>query len=475
MFTKVSRFFENAVWFKCLYFILVLLSFNSICALRPGFSYASYAVALLGGAVVLFRLLNFKKYISARGIIWLVFFCGSYLLSAFLTRQYGFLENIQALIWMVIQFFIVYTYDNSKSIEENKKEIQVFCWMLIGYTFFMSLVAIVMLITDYNHYRVAGDTAVISGFLWNRLWGLYTDPNYGAVFSIISMVLSVAFYKLSKKPIRVFLIINVILQVLYITFSDSRTALVALMVTVFAATFLLLLRAKKLENKKVVIQVVISFTLALVLAVGSAVVIQGTQKVGNALKVLQYEYMAKHQVDTDNDIPDTVIGRTDSDINNDVSNRRFAIWQSGLELFKTSPITGITFRNYVPYAKENLPNTYIVHNDAGDFASMHNSFVDILVSQGILGMALILCFIVSVLIVFFRYFFKSKDDEYRYNTFLLLVFLPILVSMMFYSETFYMNTGGAFLFWSFLGYFMHSLNKSAPLPKGFAKKIGENK
>lgn len=278
MFTKVSKFFENATWFKCIYFLLVLLSFNSLCALRSGMSYFSYAVALLGGFVVLFRLLNFKKYISARGIVWLVLFCGSYFLSALLTRQYGLMENIQAVIWMVVQFFIIYTYDNSAPIEQDKKEIKILGWLFLGYTFIMSAAAIVMLITDYNNYRPAGDTAVISGFLWNRLWGLYTDPNYGAVFSIISMALSVAFYKASKKPVRVFFIVNIVFQILYITFSDSRTALVALMVTVFAATFLLLLRAKKLEKHKVPAKAVISVVLALVLAVGSAVTIAVVQK-----------------------------------------------------------------------------------------------------------------------------------------------------------------------------------------------------
>ena len=459
MFTKVSKFFENATWFKCIYFLLVLLSFNSLCALRSGMSYFSYAVALLGGFVVLFRLLNFKKYISARGIVWLVLFCGSYLLSTLLTRQYGLMENIQALIWMVIQFFIVYTYNNSAPIEQDKKEIKILGWLFLGYTFLMAAAALVMLITDYNNYRPAGDTAVISGFLWNRLWGLYTDPNYGAVFSIVSMVLSVAFYKASKKPIRAFLIVNIVFQGLYITFSDSRTALVALMATVFAAAFLLLLRAKKLEKQKVPVRAVISVALALVLAVGSAVTIAVVQKTGNELKILQYEYNAKHKGDTENEVPDTIIGRTDSDINNDVSNRRFAIWQSGLEIFKTSPMTGITFRNYIPYAKENLPNTYIVHNDQGLFPSMHNSFVDILVSQGILGFIIILCFIVSVLIVLLRGIFKTQGEIYRYNVFLLVSFIPILVSMMFYSETFYMNTGGAFLFWAFLGYLMHSLDR----------------
>ncbi len=465
MFKKVSAFFTNAIWFKALYFLLVLLSFNSLAALTKGLSLASYAVAALGAVVLLFRLINYKQYIKARGILWLVLFCGSYCLSALLTRSLGLSENIQAMVWIVIQFFILYVYDNDAPIEKDKKDIQVIGWTFIAYTFAMSIAAIVMLAFDYNNYREVGDTAVISGFLWNRLWGLYTDPNYGAVFSIISMVLSVMFFKYVNKGVKTFLIVNIFFEILYITFSDSRTGMVALLITVMAATYLFGLRWKKIENKNIVLRGAISVALAVVLALASVGVLQVVRVSGNALKTLQYAYQQKHDDYDKNDISDNIIGRTESDINGDVSNRRFDIWQSGLEIFKTSPLFGITFRNYVPYAEKNLPDTYIVNNDFGKFPSMHNSFVDVLVSQGVLGFFLLLCFIASVLVVFFRYFFKSRGVEYRYNTYLLLCFLPILVSMMFYSETFYMNTGGAFLFWSFLGFLMHSLNRThAKLP-----------
>lgn len=462
---KVSAWFLNPTWFKLFYFLLVLLSFNSLCALTRGLSLTSYAIAALGAAVLLFRLVHFKQYTKTRGIIWLVLFCGSYCLSALLTRAFGLTENIQAMVWMVIQFFIVYTYDNERPIEKDKKEIRVIGWFFLAYTCLMAVAAIIMLIVDYNNYREVGDTAVISGFLWNRLWGLYTDPNYGAVFSIISIVLSVMFYKGAKKGVKVFLIVNCVFEFLYITFSDSRTGMVALLVTVAAAAYLFGLRWKKLENKKTIQRGAVSFVLALLLALASVGVLKVVQLGGNALKTWQYEQEIERGEFVEAEIPEIIIGRTESDINNDVSNRRFAIWQSGLEIFKTRPLFGITFRNYIPYAEENLPETYIVNNDSGEFASMHNSFVDVLVSQGILGFLILLCFIASVLTVIFRYFFKAKGEEYRYNTFLLLCFIPVFVSMMFYSETFYMNTGGAFLFWSFLGYLMHSLNQShAKLP-----------
>lgn len=460
MVKKVSEWFLNPTWFKLIYFLLVLLSFNSLFALTSGLAYFSYVTAILGAAVLLFRLLHFKQYTKTRGILWLVLFCGSYCLSALLTRAYGLTENIQAMVWIVIQFFIVYTYDNDRSIEKDKREIRVIGWFFLAYTCLMALAAIVMLIVDYNNYREVGDTAVISGFLWNRLWGLYTDPNYGAVLSIISMVLSVMFWKGAKKGVQVFLCLNCVLEFLYITFSDSRTGMVALLVTVAAAAYLFGLRWKKIEDKKTVYRGVVSFVLALLLALSSIGVLKVVQTGGNALKTWQYEHEIKNGEYDESKIPEIIIGRTDSDINNDVSNRRFAIWQSGLEIFKTSPLFGITFRNYVPYAEQNLPKTYIVNNDSGKFQSMHNSFVDVLVSQGALGIFLLLCFIASVLTVIFRYFFKAKGEEYKYNTFLLLCFLPVFVSMMFYSETFYMNTGGAFLFWSFLGYLMHSLNQT---------------
>lgn len=465
MMKKVSEWFLNPTWFKLLYFILVLLSFNSIYALTKTLSVFSYFVAALGAAVLVFRLVHFKRYTHTRGILILILFCGSYCLSALLTRAYGLSENIQAMVWIVIQFFIVYTYDNALPIERDKKEISLIGCFFVVYTFVMAVIAVAMLLTDYNYFREVGGTAVISGFLWNRLWGLYTDPNYGAVFAIVSIVMSCAFMKGAQKGIKVFLIVNCVLEIVYISFSDSRTGVVALLVTIAAAVYLLTLRAKKLKGKKTLVRGAISVVLALVTALCGIGVLKSVQISGNAVKEWQYEQKVQNGETLGTDLPDSFIGRTESDINNDVSNRRFSIWQSGLEIFKTSPIFGITFRNYVPYAEEHLPDTYIVNNDSGKFASMHNSFVDVLVSQGVVGIILLCWFIASVLTVFFRYFFKKTGEEYQYNTFLLLCFLPVVVSMMFYSETFYMNTGGAFLFWSFLGYLMHSLNREhAKLP-----------
>ena len=44
---------------------------------------------------------------------------------------------------------------------------------------------------------------------------------------------------------------------------------------------------------------------------------------------------------------------------------------------------------------------------------MHNSFVDILVSQGILGVVIIAAYIILVLVLIFKNFFKFKGEKYN--------------------------------------------------------------
>ena len=120
----------------------------------------------------------------------------------------------------------------------------------------------VMLFADYYSYTEVNGVVVILGFLWNRLWGVYSDPNYGAVFSAITIIMSLYFYKDAKKPLKALYIINIILQICYIAFSDSRTGMVSLFCALLVYVYLTALRSKKLEAKKAFARGVICVLLA---------------------------------------------------------------------------------------------------------------------------------------------------------------------------------------------------------------------
>ena len=152
------------------------------------------------------------------------------------------------------------------------------------------------------------------------------------------------------------------------------------------------------------------------------------------------------------------IGR-EEDIEKDYSNRRFDIWKSGFEIFKENPVFGITFRNILSFTRMEMPETYIVNNDQGDFDSFHNVLVDVLVSQGFIGVILI----VVMGILFGKYFiqeifiYRKMECEIQFT---FLVVIMLLISSMFISAIFYVNSPETILFWMSLGYLMYWLKNN---------------
>ena len=83
------------------------------------------------------------------------------------------------------------------------------------------------------------------------------------------------------------------------------------------------------------------------------------------------------------------VGRAE-EYSGDITNRRSDIRKSAIEVFLTSPVVGVSHNNVLAYVYDNVPNSYLVTNDHMDFDSMHNVFFDILVGQGVIGLAIYL-------------------------------------------------------------------------------------
>ena len=376
---SILRKGSQATGFKLLFLALTLLSFNGLTANRSVLTWIAYAVTAVGAAVLVIRVFCFKKYLH-KSLFLLGHFAEALLLTA-LPEQYGLSENAKALVWMAFQYFILYTYDTTSDGTAEKKEFYIISHFFMAYTLLAVAAGTVMLFADYYSYTEVNGVVVILGFLWNRLWGVYSDPNYGAVFSAITIIMSLYFYKDAKKPLKALYIINIVLQICYIAFSDSRTGMVSLFCALLVYVYLTALRSKKLEAKKAFARGVVCVLLAVTAAVASFAAIKVVSVSTSEFKKWQYEHIISSDKDKTDDQKEKdkqklEIGRQSNDINGDVSNRRFASWGSGLEIFKTKPLTGVTFRNYVPYAEDKLPDTYLVNNDFIEVHSMHNSFVD---------------------------------------------------------------------------------------------------
>ena len=171
-----------------------------------------------------------------------------------------------------------------------------------------------------------------------------------------------------------------------------------------------------------------------------------------------------------------ILGRTES-LEGDYSNRRFDFWKSGLEIFAERPVLGVTYRGFLPFAEKYLPDTYLVTNDFNRITTLDNDVINLMVSNGALGLLCFLLFVFPALFRLFRWIrLQKKSGAALPPAFpLLLAFCAgAAASSLFSSGVFYMHCQYSFLFWLALGILMRfSVEPITKAPGGNAPAHAE--
>ena len=148
------------------------------------------------------------------------------------------------------------------------------------------------------------------------------------------------------------------------------------------------------------------------------------------------------------------------DLSTDPSNRRFDIWKGAVEIFKTSPILGVSRANILPYVDENLPDSYLVNNSYMRIKSMHNMFFEILASQGILGVLAFVAFVVSMLVgIFKNWRFLWASQDFALFAVIIGIVGAMCASSLVITEIVYVSSPMSTIFWLGLGYLNHAISK----------------
>lgn len=452
------------VVFKFLYLILAIITFNAFTNKTEVSKYYTYLVFAFGVIVFVRRFFSFKDYKNTKGLFLLIAFSCLSVVSALINFRYGgkydIIENIQSLVWMLFSFFILYAYDVNTEKSNIKKEFKLISYFLLFYNIVADIISIIMMVLNYKIIEVRDGTTILGGFLWNRLWGVYTDPNHGSTIAAICVIISLYYIYTKPKAFALIVhIINILLSVIYIACSDSRTGLVSLASGIAVFVYLCLVRKQFMFIKIKGIKFIFCAFMSLIIALTSLLAVHLSKNVISEIKI-------KYNVSSEEvDLDELIIGREENinndDISEDISNRRFSIWKSGLEIFAKAPLFGTSFRGMTSFAEKVLPDTYILNNDSGKFNCMHNSLLDVLVSQGIIGFSAFIAFAIIILVNVFKGIIKIKDkDNYLLISLLASVIFMIAVSSLFLSQIIYINSIGGMVFWMFLGYAMNYSNAS---------------
>ena len=442
--------------FKVCYLLYLLLAFNAFVNGTAWMYKASYVITVAGAGMILWMLFQHKQYRKGYNLWILTAFVVSYMISAAAHLSYGVTENVKGLIWLVIPIAVIYFSAFAMSGKEICREIKWISAIYICYCTVANLISLSMVYwgRKYDYIDETG-TAHGIGYRWERLWGVYDDPNHGATITIVALFMLVyLFYCMRKLWQRIGLSLLFIINFLYVALSDSRTAIVSLAAgIVFGGCLLAWIRKKSGTLWKRVLVPILGALLAAGIVLAGDVGVKAVyrpvnQKMEETVKAQQPALQVKKVTGAKKET-------RENDLKEDYSNGRIEIWKNGLQIIQKSPVIGVGFRNIQGYTKKYFPEGYLVKN-AYDvkYDSMHNLELDILVGQGVLGEVIFIALLVNICIILLKRVHLVSPEYRAEAVFSTSAAVALLAAGTFLSFIFYVNAPQNMCFWLFLGYAM---------------------
>ena len=516
---NTKRISQVEIVFKIWFYLYVILSTCNLTYGKEIISICMWPMLLLGAGLVLYRLIHIKEYIHMPNLWILILFFASYLFSMVTNLQYESKRGLVTMVFWVLYFGILYTFRENDSQERVRKEFELMAAVHIFYALVMTLISLGMMVVGYSSSYIDknnGNYEVCSGFHDGRLWGAFQDPNLGAIVCCTAIVLCMYFiWKRKEKLWKAVLAVFILLFLLYIAFSDSRNGLVSIGTGMAAYAFLRgFYKERRLKKQW------INLAAAVLVGVVCFFIPEGIKYTYNYAVEQEQQAQQTEQAKSAQSQNSTgqksgstsssssqkksqsaasqkkgtsgnstsgsssTSGRSTSgsssgtsgsstsgtskkttaapvkrnySLEGDISNRRFDLWKSAVEVALSRPLTGTSFPGIVPYAKENLPDTYIVNNDHWDYSTMDNEVLNVFVSQGFPGLLILAVLAATVLKYIFSRIWKLDKAGFHRALILMTCIIMLTASSMFQATMFYQNSTDANMFWMFLGYLIFML------------------
>ena len=436
---KINLVFLSVISFYCMAGLIVPLQFISAN------KFVTLGMTLLGVLLGLYNFFVKKAYLFVRKIEYLIIFFAMNIITSLLVMKYGFSTNIKNLVVFFIYFFAIYPIFQNFSREKSRILFNVFFSVItvantVGV--FLSLVQFFMLI-GYRVFDYKG-LLIRQGFVESRLFGILASPNYLSIISLIVIIYLWMRLSALNKIVKTLAISSIVLNFAYIVLSGSRTTYICLVV----AAFLYSLIKFEYSNKAK------SFVTVL-LTVGLVFVSYNGVKYSSDLylKAHSAEIQLNKEKGENNNL---TLERTDTSEEN-ISNNRFAIWQSTASFIPKRPLFGYSAGNWYELGKTYDASAYIIK----EHYLTHNGYLELLFYNGILGFLPFAAFMISFIWASIKKFLKDKKDKITDNELVsgLLMTVVILISNLFLSSTLYgISLLGCILF-IISGYYFSVISK----------------
>lgn len=442
-----------------LYCLTVIMMLSTIAIIAPFTTELNVLLLLWGGIYFIYDFFTKRSCLKSRHNIFLIIYMIIFAVSIILNYQNNLIDNIKTFIYTGLFLFVLYSYNCDKeNINSSKNElininnIVIFISSITG---FIALIMFVFLIQfTFNE--------IPQGFIYPKspaLWGLYANPNSGgmvATLSIILTLLNIYLYKLSneKKVSKIrfsYYVANIIIQWLYLVLCNSRGAVLALLASIAFLTFYKLY-VKLTKKLNLIKSVIISLLVAFIVIIVCNTFVSISRSI--LTYIPQYVEKISSNSDNENNIEEDEEITLDREIKSGhISTGRAEIWSYGLNTLKFSPLFGHGPGNIGLEKQKLYPNDtskYITTNN------MHNGYIQILLSNGILGLASFALFIVFIAKDSLKAVLSPKisiDKEKREIIVLILTpILAIAVNGIFENVILLTQSYITTILWIYMGY-----------------------
>ena len=435
--------------FRALFLLYTGLGACNLTYGKPVITVVMYAAFLLGGAVLLVRLGQWRRYIRMPLLVCAVLLLLSYAISCAANRAYiTRLSFVYFILW-TFYFLILYTQAQDRTADDTLRDFRLFTILFMIWVTALCLISLYMYFIGYaSVYRDPNnaDYEVASGFFAGRLWGAFQDPNYGSVMCCSTLAMCVYWgYRRRERWLRVLLGLDMAALLYYMALSDSRNGMVCLGVVCAVAVLFLWFGRSKSPAARMAAQC------AVIAAVIFAVGLLLPKVIQLANNRLVQDTGAFAAVDRGYDIS----GSLES-----FSNRRLDVWRSAVELGLARPLTGVSFTGVVPYALEHLPGTYIVNNDYWIMNTLDSEIFNTFAAQGFPGVIVLAAWAVLALRVFVKNIRRAANGRRADTALMTAIVCELAVSALFQGVILYQVTPSAVLFWTTFGTLMTVLAQS---------------
>ncbi len=406
--------------------------------------------------------------------IWIWAFLGVTLFSILLNYSVTLFYSILMLLHIFICFSIFYGMHTEPDFN-FREELYSVSRFIVYITTIVNIIGIICLMVGFSF-----------EFLWikftiyeNRFTGCYVNPNLLGFCSVVSVVCCHMLYKQDfmkkvnqPRVSKIWIVACLATNLFSLILCDSNASMVlALGYVIVYIVYLFFADKTEISTSKIILKIIslvlvgtflVSSALMfrMICQEGFAVVISKTTSITDMLTGNDKDSLTSKSSD-DKDDKDSKPDVTFSHENKNLDSGRKKLWKESINLFKISPIIGIANGNIIFYSEEyaNGALSYSYHK-----SDLHNGFLTILVSTGIIGFLLFAIFGFRFAKHSAQHLFLQKKT-YRNDVYpCLFAFLfAYLLYSLFERALLYDISFMVMWFWLMMGYMSCYISKLEPM------------